>query len=297
MEKGLQKFIENNQDSHQRWVEFRQSQYPSVYAEPMVAEMTPFSGMDEFAQLSQKTKLDLYHAFMQFNGEALVLLELILCEGMKSVVRDAAHPTLAAAAKKLIVEEVDHTKAFLRFLKNDCPQFPQKSYVLRDNKLFKNSFLWIARNHPLALALPGAKIETYVIFYGKALLKAFQKRPNDWSKLNELHLLDEVHHIGYEFDLYAEEMASLSWVKKVTALFWTLVVVLYFQICFLIGCFRIVSYEMPNLNLRQKLAWTMRLGKWTLRHFEPYRLTRGYLKNQFEGRQVYAGRFFKFMYM
>ncbi len=296
MEKGLKQFITSNSDSANRWQQFKTHNLPSVFASERVESLTPFFNTPFYSQFSEEQKIALYKAFIQFNGEALVLLELILYEGIRSLVAKSKDPILIEASKKLMREEKDHSKAYIRFLRHRCPGFAQQSYVLRNSKMFKNSFLWLARYYPVSLALPAAKIETYAVFYGKAMQKAFGENSNDWTQLNILHLLDETQHIGYEFDMYEFELQRLGIFKKTLALISTLCGITFMQICFLIGCSRMVRIVLKPTSFFATVQWTLRLGGWILRDFTPYRHTRTFLKTQFQARETSFGGLFGFMY-
>ena len=296
MEKGLKQFITSNGDSANRWQQFKNHKLPSVFASDRVDAITPFFNTPFYSQLNEKQKVALYKAFIQFNAEALVLLELILYEGIRSLVAKSKDETLIEASKKLMREEKDHSKAYIRFLRNHCPDFALQSFVLRNSRLFKNSFLWLARYYPVCLALPAAKIETYAVFYGKAMQKAFGENSNDWTQLNILHLLDETQHIGYEFDMYEFELQRLGLFRKSIALFSTFLGIVFMQICFLIGCSRMVKIVLKPNSFFSKVQWTLRLGGWILREFTPYRQTRSFLKTQFQSRETSFGGLFGFMY-
>lgn len=296
MEKNLKAFIQSNTDSHQRWLKFKDSVWPSVFSFNRKDPLTPFYNTSHFQKLSNDQKTNLYKSFIQFNAEALILLELILYEGMGSLRKKRANEELQEASLKIMNEEKDHTMAFIRFLKNDCPSFARNSFLLRQNKKFKNSFLWLARNFPVGLALPAAKVEAYTVFYGRFLEKVFDKNQNSWVQLNSLHLLDEGHHIGFEFNMYEEELGSATIFGKITAVCATVLCILHLQICFLIGSARIVKKDLKTRGFLATLLWTLRLGTWILKEFEPYIQTRFFLKKQFILRQPSFGFIFKFMY-
>ncbi|WP_142697182.1 hypothetical protein [Bdellovibrio sp. NC01] len=292
----MRQFIISNNDSAYRWRQFKNQSLPSVFASARVDSLTPFSNTPFYSALSEEQKNAFYKAFIQFNAEALILLELVLYEGVRSLITQRQDATLIEASRKLMQEEKDHSKAFIRFLQNDCPGFASTSYLLRHNKKFKNSFLWLARTYPVALALPAAKVEAYTVFYGKALQNAFSDNVNSWSQLNVLHLMDESLHIGYEFDMYELELSQLKGLKKVLALASTLACIFYLQICFLIGCSRMVKAVLHTTSFMETTRWTLRLGGWILREFAPYRQTRSFIKNQFQSRKPSFGNLFGFMY-
>ncbi len=296
MEKGLKHFITSNIDSAHRWQKFKYQVFPSIFEMKRVDEFTPFFNTPFFNLLTESQKGAFYRAFIQFNAEALILLELVLYEGVRSLIAKTNNVALIEASRKIMAEEKDHTKAFVRFLKKDCPGFAQRSYLLRNNRIFKNSFLWLARKNPVALALPAAKVEAYTVFYGKALKEAFAHQANSWSQLNVLHLLDESLHIGYEFDMYEIELSKVHGFCRALALICTFICIFYLQVCFLIGCSRMVRQILGSKSFLKTSRWTLRLGGWILQEFGPYQQTRNFLKTQFQARAPLYGGLFGFMY-
>jgi hypothetical protein len=293
---GFQQFTASNKNFAQKWKDFRSEEIKSVFNSPSVPVLTPFYSTPLFSSLSLNEQNNLYRAFIQFTAEALIFLELLLYEGLISLKKSQDNEELKLASEKLMAEEKLHTQAFLRFLKKDCSAFPHKSYLLRNNSTFKNSFLWLARNFPVALALPAAKVEAYTIFYSQALDRAYGGAENSWSKLNSLHLSDETHHVGYEFQMYECEMRRYWGPFKIIPIFATLIAILFFQVCFLIGCWRMVKLEVPRLSFFRHIYYVGSLGKWILRNFQPYRETRKFIKTQFTLRKPSYGFLFRFMY-
>jgi hypothetical protein len=295
MEKGLQKFIQINKDSSLRWSEFKKESSPSIENYPLVNELIPFSGTKFFSQLTEQEKKNFFQAFMQFNAEAIILLELTLFVGIKSIFNKQQSTEIVEASKKMLVEEKDHTKAYIRFLRQYCPEYPKKSYLLRRNSFIKNSMAFFAKYFPLTLTIPGAKFEAYSVFYSQELTQHFSP-DNYWRKLNHLHLLDETHHVGYEFDIYQLEMDSLSPVGKFFSIVATYFFILVMQFVFIIGSYRMVHFSKNNLSVLEKIKWTLGLGKWILRDFPAYQKTRTYIQKQFENRQPILGKYFKIIY-
>lgn len=295
MEKGLQKFIQINKESASRWQDFRNESSSLITEYPLVLELIPFSGTKYFSKLSDQEKKNLFQAFIQFNAEAIILLELTLFVSIRSLFKKNKSADIVTASKKMLTEEKDHTKAYIRFLRKYCPDYPEKSYLLRKNNLIKNSMAFFAKNFPLTLAIPGAKFEAYSVFYSQELTLHFPDN-NYWRKLNHLHLLDETHHVGYEFDIYQIEMKELSWIAKIFSVMATYFFIIIMQFVFLVGCYRMIQFSKKDLSFFQRFSWSFALGKWILREFPAYKKTRNYLQKQFENRQPTLGRYFKIIY-
>lgn len=296
MELGLQKFIQINNNATSRWKEFKTQNFPNIYEAPRVEELTPFFNSKYYSQLTLDEKSRLYSCYIQFNAEAIILLELVLHQSIKSLNQEHNNPVIQKATEKMQQEEKDHTQAYLRFLKSSCPGFPKESFLLRRNKNVKNLFVWIARKFPVALTLPGAKFEAYSVFYSHEISNHFKTSPNNWSQLNHLHMLDEKHHIGYEFDIHELTMEKYNFLKATLAFISTYVFVFFLQVLFIIGCYRMISYSLSNIGTLKKIIYSLRLGRWILRDFTPYRLTRDYLKKIFKSRKPRLGSLIALIY-
>lgn len=292
---SLEQFTRTNIDTRERWRSLARQSWPSYRKEARPEEQTPFSGTPAYAKLSEAEKEALYHNFIQFNAETVAMLELVLYEGMKTLKTPGQDPVVLTAVQKLLDEEKLHTKGFLRFLKQECPEFPRKSFMLRRTRWLKHAFLRFARANPVGLTLPAAKIEAYSVYYGKSLKKSY-KQNNHWVELNYLHLLDESHHVNFEFDLFMERAQNASVWQKTRLIWGNLYCILLFQITFLLGCSRIIRASLPERSRRERLRLTFKMGHWILYQFEPYHFTREHLKAHFRRRHLFASWLFRFMY-
>lgn len=296
MEKGLKRFTQINKESSTRWADFKNVSGDSIEGYAFIPELTPFYNTPYYSLLTAEEKSKFFHAFMQFNAEAIILLELTLYEGIKSTLKNHSQEDIRLASDKMVREEKDHTKAYLKFLKYSCPHFPKISFLLRRNGLIKNVLTFFARNQPLTLTIPGAKFEAYSVFYSHEISEYQDPQKNYWAQLNHLHMLDETHHVNFEFDLYHEEMTKLNSLQRFFLLISTFVFILAMQVVFLIGCYRMVHYSKVNLTGLEKIKWTLGLGKWVLREFPAYKKTRSFIKKQFESRNPILGKYFSIIY-
>lgn len=296
MEKGLKKFTQINRESSTRWSDFKKISGESIKTYDFIPELTPFYNTPLFSHLTNSEKNNFFHSFMQFNAEAIILLELTLYEGIKSTFKTHNQEDIRMASVKMLHEEKDHTKAYLKFLKYSCPDFPKTSFILRRNRLIKNTLTFFARKLPITLTIPGAKFEAYSVFYSQEVSQHQSPQTNYWAQLNHLHMLDETHHVNFEFDLYHEEMTNQNSLERFFLLAATFVFILVMQVVFLIGCYRMVNYSKANLNPIERWKWTLGLGEWVLREFPPYKKTRVFIKKQFENRNPILGKYFSIIY-
>lgn len=295
MESSLFHFSINNNQTEQRWKDYKHLSLPSFLSQPRPDRLIPFYGFPVFSKLTEKQKQNLYVAFTQFNAEVVIMLELVLYEGLNGFQSSTNDQVVIDAVKKIRWEEKLHTKGFLRFLKRETPLFPKTSFMLRNNTLLKNSFLTLVKAIPLSVALPAAKVEAFSVYYGKCLRSSY-KENNLWVEVNYLHLIDESHHVSFEFDLFKHITATASWGEKIKIIIGNFLFILMLQITFLIGCHRMIKFALPHLSLSAHVKTVLQLGKWILYGFEPYAQTRELIRNQFTKRSFFAKSLFQFMH-
>lgn len=295
MESSLFHFSKNDNHTEQRWKDYKHLSLASYLSQPRPDELVPFYGFPVFSELTEEQKQKLYIAFTQFNAEVVIMLELVLYEGLKDFQSSNNDPVVVEAVKKIRWEEKLHTKGFLRFLKKETPLFPKTSFMLRNNTWLKNSFLTLVKSIPLSVALPAAKVEAFSVYYGKCLRSSY-KENNLWVEVNYLHLIDESHHVSFEFDLFKHITASANWFQKIKIIIGNLLFIMMLQITFLIGCHRMIKYALPHLTKRNHVKMVLQLGKWILYGFEPYSQTRELIRNQFASRNFFAKSLFQFMH-
>ncbi len=295
METSLLHFANTSPDTEASWRGLKKLKLPSYLNETRPDTLTPYFKFPFFDLLSGDQKQRLYVAFTQFNAEVLIMLELVLYEGMKVVLTDSFDPVVTQAVKKMRHEEKLHTKGFITFLKKETPLFPKTSFMLRNNSWLKNAFLKLVRWNPLSLALPAAKVEAFSVYYGKCVRSQY-KTNNLWVEVNYLHLIDEAHHVNFEFDLFKHMTSKSGPIEKLKIITGNFLFILLLQITFLIGCHRMVKYSLPNLKHLEHIKKVLLLGKWILYKFEPYAQTRELIKNHFISRTFFAKSLFQFMH-
>lgn len=295
METSLAQFSADNNNTESRWRNLKNLNLPSYLNQQRPEVLVPFSGTPFFNSLTEDEKQRLYIAFTQFNAEVVIMLELVLYAGLKEFQTKNNDYVVVAAVKKIRREEKLHTKGFLTFLKQETPLFPKTSFMLRNNKWLKNAFLILVKWNPLSLTLPAAKVEAFSVYYGKYLRSSY-KENNLWVEVNYLHLIDESHHVSFEFDLFKHIISSSSSLEKVKIIVGNLIFILMLQVTFFIGCHRMIKYSLPQLSWHQHIKKVLQMGKWILYGFEPYSQTRELIGNHFSKRTFFAKSLFHFMH-
>jgi len=295
MEPSLAHFAKADNQTEQRWKNYKHLTLPSYLSQPRPDGLIPFYGFPFFSELTEEQKQKLYVAFTQFNAEVVIMLELVLYEGMKDFEKQKNDVDVIAAVKKIRQEEKLHTRGFLRFLKKETPLFPKTSFMLRNNTWLKHTFLRLVKWIPLSVALPAAKVEAFSVYYGKCLRSSY-KENNLWVEVNYLHLIDESQHVSFEFDLFKHITSKAGPLEKAKIIVGNFLFIMMLQITFLIGCHRMISYALPDLRGRRHVKKVLEMGKWILYGFEPYSQTRELIRNQFSNRSFFAKSLFQFMH-
>lgn len=295
MTTSLLDFAQADSGTESRWRSFKNLNLPSYLNQERPDSLIPFSGTPIFNELSEQEKQKLYVAFTQFNAEVVIMLELILYDGFKKFQTSGCDESVVNAVKKIRLEEKLHTKGFMSFLKKETPAFPKTSFILRNNKWLKHIFLHLVRWNPVSLALSAAKVEAFSVYYGKCLRSSY-KENNLWVEVNYLHLLDESHHVGFEFDLFCYMTEKSNKLEKLKIIVGNFLFILMLQITFLVGCHRMIKFSLPHTNPFNRLQKVFQLGRWILYEFEPYSQTRDLIKTQFVTRKIFAKSLFQFMH-
>ena len=126
------------------------------------------SPVNELSEFSDSEKRHFYCCFSQFNCEALIVFEQCFMFASRILMRTLSENDEKRALHHFHKEEFIHTKAFRSYLRTEKTYlFPEKSLVVHRYHLLKNIFAWILKREPLAIIIPGAKSETYSLFYSK----------------------------------------------------------------------------------------------------------------------------------
>jgi hypothetical protein len=180
----------------------------------MPEALIPLHGTRYFARLTETEKRGLYLGFIQFKAEFFILLEGLILFAMRSLRADPK-------SRRLSQEEILHSQAFRWFLRKEkALPFTHGALMLRRGRPILSAVIALVRAVPLAMSLPGAKVEAYSVAYSQFLRSQHgAEDASSWVKLNWLHLLDEVHHVPFEFEIHEAVFQSLGpWGKARTIL-------------------------------------------------------------------------------
>jgi hypothetical protein len=252
-------------ESIERWRAFAQEPHRPL-ADRVVDELIPLYGTREFGELSSGEKRRLYFYFIQWVAEFFIVLEGSLLIAFRTLPENAK-------AGRILEEERLHSRAFRRFLKNEkCLGYPGRQVFLHRHPIAQRILTAVFRRFPLSMTIPGAKIEAYSIAYGKLLKQVHGSADADtWTKLNWLHLLDEAHHVPFEFDLYNEEFAKLGLGGRLGSVAGIWVFYLFLQWILICGCFRMAWTSLEPSNFWRKLRLSAQTLYWASYEFQPSR--------------------------
>lgn len=233
--------------------------------------------------------------FIKLNAEALIVLEQALLVGMRSFGPARTRQEERASATKLAWEEYYHTRAFRTFLARE------KSLCWRDDSLFlfrnrrcRRWLAFLARRAPLALCIPGAKIEAFSLHYSQHVKEAFGGwEANSWAKIQHLHMLDEAQHVPVQFALYRR--GCPRGLKGLGVVAGTLAFVLILQVLLLTGNWRMVCAAMPSRSFPARVRWTFRIARWCVREFPPYAAALPRIRRYIAEDGLPFGRFLSFI--
>lgn len=298
-ELAFEQFNQKNLDYRERWAGFEPGRFPSVTQGVAPEGQVPFSGTPLFSHLSASQKRALYLGLIKINAEAFTILEMLLLTGFR---RLSHTPGLSAgeraALKKLIHEEFLHIKAFSSVLKSEAElQYPKKSVMLLQNHRMRSMLAWMAKNVPVALTLPAVKLEIYSMCYSRYLKECFGSwETNRWTKVHELHLLDEAHHVSLQFDVFEERILSGKGKNRLQTVMGVCFFFILLQFLLFGACRRVVAEAFPELSSFHNRRRSFRLIRWIVREYEPYRKTQAQVRSNFDRRKPSYRRFFSFLH-
>jgi hypothetical protein len=266
-------FIERGTGPIMKWDELDLSKYKSITETPRFDELTPFYNTDIFYQLDETEKQNLYYDFARFNTEMFIFFEDLFSDGFKEAIAlEKVSEKTKIAVNHLIDEERAHTEAFMSLILSEHQLgWYYKNSVVR-SKLIKKFANWIVKNEPIAVLITGAKAEAFSVNYSKYLKKICGSYDfNRHTQVHYLHLLDEVHHVPFQLDLYDEIMASADGMKKARILLFTILFFILMQFVLLKSAFHMISRSLTRLNIFNKIGLTLRMASWTIKNFPPIR--------------------------
>jgi len=266
-------------ESIQRWKEFEHEPFKSLLSTSQIpAPFIPLNGTRHFSKLSGEEQKRFYLNFVKFTAEFFIVLEILLYVAFRRLRQNSL-------AQRLVGEENLHSRAFRRYLHQEkALHWKEKPVVLKRNPWLTSFMIRLVRRIPISIALPGAKIEAYSVYYGKLLKQEFGSiDANSWVKLNWLHLLDEAHHVGFEFDIFNEVFSQESFFGKIRAIVGTLIFYLYLQWTLTTGCWIAMKQSLDtDSSLVRKFRIFGPLLLWASFDFPPAQQMRASIRDYYK---------------
>jgi hypothetical protein len=289
-----QKYAQTNLSAIDRWREFQLQKFSSLTAVPIPSELIPNFGNISLAEREQEM---LYWHFTRLNAEAQVLLEQFFIVALRSFCRKSGDLDLCRAAHKVALEELVHSRAYKTFLfREKTFNWPEEHILLRRPLWTKKWMAALVRWQPLAIILTAAKFETYSLFYSRMLAQAYGRGENTWVDLNRLHVMDEVHHVTFDYDFYSDQVARMGFARRALTAVQSTLFFLGMQIVLFRACMALTRDTFPDVGLRGRLKRAFRFAKWGVRDFRPYQETRALLKENFQRRGFVHSKLLSFFY-
>ncbi len=258
-------------------------------------DLTPFSGTHFYQQLSETEKTKLYDGFLQMTAEAFIVFEQMLLKSNQVIQKKYKRDLRTQAMKAFALEEFYHLRAYRQFLNESRTGFWPESLISRQSHGLKFIYAWLLEMEPLCILIPGAKSEVFSLQYTKYLRKCFGTQSTSWSELNIKHAMDEVHHVGFDFNFFNSYVSSMSLVFKIRVWLFTFIMIVAIQFIVLISGVRLMRLSFGDRSIVSRYALTFRFFQWAVNRFEPYRLAKIQF-GTFLGRRPFIGsKFFRFM--
>ena len=288
-------YLKKQNNSAKKWYDFFREHLKNEFKtlEYVPTTFTPFTALPNLAW-SESELQRLYYYFAQINSECLIIFEQ--CFMLSS--RKMNHVDLVPHKKEAITlfarEEFLHTQAFRRYMKRESfYHWPQESLIVHSCHRLKNTLAWILKKEPYAIVIPGAKAETYTLFYSKYLQTIFGANENTYTYLNAIHSIDEITHVQFDYPFVEEEAQRRGFLGQMKLVFYTLLVIACVQFIFILGFNNVLKKIRPGLSFFQKLAIIRNAFQLMLRNFEPYIQTRRSLRATYSQRPHFMYKFFR----
>jgi hypothetical protein len=291
--KFAKKFTSRSEDTLAKWKALKPEFYQKRVA--VAPPLVPFYGTKIYATLSQQERTDLGELFLRFNAEALIIFEQFLLCASRSLIATAQDPKLARAIELFRREELAHITGFRRFLQGHFPgEYRNQDLVMGLSRGLKNAMAWVTLWEPLSFVIPGSKSETYSIYFARYLVKHAVDLTDPWIIINQMHLLDEVHHVAFDFDFFDNRLMPASFLKRAKVVVATLMMIVLVQLILAVGGWNLIQRGLRRRTRWQRFVLFGHFIHWVLRTFPPYPSTRAQLAGTFRRREFRLFRLFLF---
>lgn len=295
MSRVINGYIKRGQEPISKWDKLNLGDYESIHNSPMPESLVPFYGSDYFNELTAQEKKDLYKTFLTFSAEMFIYLEYQLSNDFKnSFDSEMISEKTAKALEHLVEEEACHTKAFYDFLKHE--KMEKSLHVMNSPFLLLLTTLLIKLS-PVCVLISAAKHESYSLVYSRILRDAFGGwKENTWTYINYLHLLDEVHHVPFQLEVYDEAVKNMGPIKMLRAITATFGFFILMQIIAFLSACHLIKISMPKRSLLEKAKWTFRLIQWVLLKYKPAYESRANVRKLLDKNPIPFGEVYKVLY-
>ncbi|OUR93687.1 hypothetical protein A9Q84_19685 [Halobacteriovorax marinus] len=258
-------------------------------------ELTPFHGLEIFDTLTKEIKENLFIEYVKFLSEVQIYFEQLVVYAFRSLrERYSLDKTDKDIVNKFIYEEVYHSIAFRNFLSSQKQFDWPREYNVPKVKMLRKFICFCIRKNPLAVTLPGAKLEAFTVEYSKLIKNVYKdNHTNAWSLINHYHHIDEAVHVNVEMYIYKKYIGTKS---SLGTLLSTFAFVGFLQVILFFGCKNVVKRSFPKMGLLETMKWTLRMGKWAVRDLRPYRQALKVTERNFDKYQPKYKKILKFIY-
>ena len=285
-------------DTISKWKTFRIRNHKSILAGSAPDRMIPFNGMPVFATLSERSKRELFKGYLIMNAEAFLWLEQLLLLSFRRYLRASLEPSTQIELKKLLREEFYHTKAFRDFLRTEKElEWKNNSYMIFNRKHFRNTLAWLFKKFPLALSLPGAKLESYSIYYAQELKEIYGSwEANSLTALHKFHVEDELTHVPFQFDFYNEIFYKGIGGTRAGIFFATSFFFLIMQYAQMSSGHLMMRRAFPDKSGFYRFGKVLQFWLWVVFHTAPYKKSRRRTSELFRTKKPVLRRAFWFLH-
>jgi hypothetical protein len=288
-------YIQRGQEPLEKWTNLGFDRYPRFCDSAPVDSLIPFFGSETFDELCESEKKNLYIEYAKLHAEMFIYLEYQFSEkligGFKGEGLDEKNHE---ALVHLVEEEYFHTNGFKQFLAYE--NLNGDDYIISSKWIFTLTTL-LMKLSPACVLISGAKAESYSLGYAKDLKKAYGDwKSNTWTHINHLHYLDEVHHVPFQFEIYADYLKDGGLIKSLRALLSVVGMISLVQVIVVKSAFLLMRKCMPERSFFSRMKLMFKLVGWTLRNHAPTLFSQKQFGHLIKKYQVRFGSFYRMLY-